>query len=149
MQLIRHFMADDARRAALNALTRQTFGFDFEKWYAAGYWEGDYLPYAFEENGRLIANVSVNRMRFLLDGQEHRFVQGVFGAQRVPLRDVLARIITDAPTLRLGFAPLPQDAGLFDARPYDGGDDYRLFTLGGALDAIPAQKLYFPELSHA
>lgn len=293
MQLIRHFMADDARRAALNALTRQTFGFDFEKWYAAGYWEGDYLPYAFEENGRLIANVSVNRMRFLLDGQERCFVQlgtvmtdpayrgrglasalmreamadaagscegvylfgdlgalpfydklgfhralqyrytlrpgvlgappapescfapvdpadpavraryaqavrgaapcaalehlnrfsltmfytagmkrvhycadldffavlareddtlvvqGVFGAQRVPLRDVLARIITDAPTLRLGFAPLPQDAGLFDARPYDGGDDYRLFTLGGALDAIPAQKLYFPELSHA
>ena len=45
--------------------------------------------------------------------------------------------------------PLPEDAALFDPQPYDGGDDYRLFTLGGALDAVPAQGLYFPELSHA
>ena len=293
MQLIRHFMADDARRAALNALTRQTFGFDFESWYAAGYWEGDYLPYAFEENGRLIANVSVNRMRFLLDGWGRRFaqigtvmtdpayrrrglasalmraamedvagecegvylfgdlgalpfydqlgfaratqtryalrpdvraelpaahdvftrvdpadpaararyeravreavpcaalehlnrfsltmfytaslkrvyycpvldchavlaregdalvVQSVLCPRRVPLGDVLARIVTDAPVIRLGFAPLPEDAALFDPQPYDGGDDYRLFTLGSALDAVPARGLYFPELSHA
>lgn len=75
MQLIKHFMADDAARSALNALTRATFGFSFESWYAAGWWAGDYLPYAFEEDGRLLSNVSVNRMRFLLDGQERRFIQ--------------------------------------------------------------------------
>ena len=67
----------------------------------------------------------------------------------MPLSDVLARIVTDAPVIRLGFAPLPEDAALFDPQPYDGGDDYRLFTLGGALDGVPAQGLYFPELSHA
>ena len=67
----------------------------------------------------------------------------------MPLGDALACIVTDAPVLRLGFAPLPEDAALFDPHPYDGGDDYRLFTLGGALDAVPAQGLYFPELSHA
>ena len=30
MEFVRHYMADDGLRAALNALTRQTFGFDFE-----------------------------------------------------------------------------------------------------------------------
>ena len=29
MELIRHYMEDDRLRAALNALTRKTFGFDF------------------------------------------------------------------------------------------------------------------------
>ena len=48
MQLIKHFMANDASRSALNALTRATFGFSFESWYAASWWAGDYLPYAFE-----------------------------------------------------------------------------------------------------
>ena len=67
----------------------------------------------------------------------------------MPLGDALACIVTDVPVLRLGFAPLPEDAALFDPQPYDGGDDYRLFTLGGALDGVPAQGLYFPELSHA
>ena len=30
MELVKHYMPDDRLRAALNALTRQTFGFDFE-----------------------------------------------------------------------------------------------------------------------
>ena len=75
MELIRHYMADDGLRAALNALTRKTFGFDFEAWYAAGGWEGDYLPYSLMDGGRMIANVSANRMRFLLGGRERRFIQ--------------------------------------------------------------------------
>ena len=36
MEFVKHYMADDGLRATLNALTRQTFGFDFEKWYAGG-----------------------------------------------------------------------------------------------------------------
>ena len=46
MEFVKHYMEDDRLRAALNALTRKTFGFDFEGWYAAGGWEGDYLPYS-------------------------------------------------------------------------------------------------------
>lgn len=296
MQLIKHFMADDAARSALNALTRATFGFSFESWYAAGWWAGDYLPYAFEEDGRLLSNVSVNRMRFLLDGQERRFIQlgtvmtdpayrhqglasrlmraamddfagqcdgfylfgdlGALGfydqlgfsricetrytlrasareallcspareggfapvdpadaamkaryvelvrcgapyaaleqlsrlsltmfytasmkrvlyapaldcfavlerdggnlclqsvacARRLPLETVLAYLPSFTGTLTLGFAPCGGDEALFDAQPFDGGEDYRLFILGDALREIETRRLCFPVLSHA
>lgn len=296
MQLIKHFMADDAARSALNALTRATFGFSFESWYAAGWWAGDYLPYAFEEDGRLLSNVSVNRMRFLLDGQERRFIQlgtvmtdpayrhqglasrlmriaiddfagrcdgfylfgdlGALGfydqlgfsricetrytlrasareallcspareggfapvdpadaalkaryvdlvrsgapyaaleqlsrlsltmfytasmkrvlyapaldcfavlerdggdlclqsvacARRLPLETVLAYLPPFTGTLTLGFAPCGGDEALFDAQPFDGGEDYRLFILGDALREIETRRLCFPVLSHA
>lgn len=296
MQLIKHFMANDASRSALNALTRATFGFSFESWYAAGWWAGDYLPYAFEEDGRLLSNVSVNRMRFLLDGQERHFIQigtvmtdpayrhqglasrlmraamddfagqcdgfylfgdlGALGfydqlgfsricetrytlrarvqesllrgpareggfapidpadagmkaryadavrdgapyaalehlnrlsltmfytasmkrvlyapaldcfavlerdgdnlclqsvacARRLPLETVLAYLPPFTGTLTLGFAPCGGDESLFDAQPFDGGEDYRLFILGDALREIETRRLCFPALSHA
>ena len=297
MELVRHYMENDRLRAALNALTRKTFGFDFEGWYAAGGWEGDYLPYSFMDGGRMIANVSVNRMRFLQNGQERHYVQlgtvmtdeafrrrglasqlmraalddmrgacdgfylfgdlsalgfydslgfsritetryhlredarqalsaraarreasarflpvdpddaaiaaryrealqdsaahsalehlnrrslhlfytrsmktvrfcpaldafcvlgredggtvlqSVLCAQRLPLEEVLSRI--DTPVGRLGFAPEAADAECFEARPWDGGGDYRLFILGDALRAVQTQGLCFPALSHA
>ena len=297
MELIRHYMEDDRLRAALNALTRKTFGFDFEGWYAAGGWEGDYLPYALMDGDRMIANVSVNRMRFLQNGQERHYIQlgtvmtdeafrrqglasqlmraamddmrgacdgfylfgdlsalgfydslgfsritemryalredarqamaghaaqrresalfspvapgdaalaahyrellcesaaysalehvnrrslhlfytrsmktvrycpeldafcvlgrdegetvlqSVLCAQRLPLEDILSRI--DAPVDRLGFAPEASDAKWFEAQPWDGGEDYRLFILGDALRAVQTDALCFPALSHA
>ena len=297
MEFVKHYMADDGLRAALNALTRQTFGFDFEKWYAGGGWEGDYLPYSLMEGGRMLANVSANRMRFLQNGQERRYIQlgtvmtdkayrrrglaaqlmraamddlrgecdgfylfgdlsalgfydklgfsriaetryalredarqaalaqaaqrkraelflpvdrtdeaiaaryrqalaagvpyaalehvnrrslhlfytmsmktvrycaeldafcvlaredgqavlqSVLCALRLPLADILSRI--DEPVAALGFAPEASDAALFDAQPWDGGEDYRLFVLGDSLREVQAQGLCFPALSHA
>lgn len=297
MEFVKHYMADDGLRAALNALTRQTFGFDFEKWYAGGGWEGDYLPYSLMEDGRMIANVSANRMRFCQNGQERRYIQlgtvmtdkayrrrglaaqlmraamddlrgecdgfylfgdlsalgfydklgfeciaetryalredarqtalaqasqrgdaalflpvdredeavaaryrqalvtgaaysalehvnrrslhlfytmsmktvryceeldafcvlahedgqavlqSVLCARRLPLGEILSRI--GEPVTMLGFAPLASDAALFDAIPWDGGEDYRLFILGDSLRDVQAQGLCFPALSHA
>ena len=297
MELVKHYMPDDRLRAALNALTRQTFGFDFEKWYAGGGWEGDYLPYSLMDGGKMIANVSANRMRFLQNGQERRYIQlgtvmtdkayrrrglaaqlmrtaiddlrgecdgfylfgdlsalgfydrqgfsritetryalredarqaalaqasqrgpaalflpvdredeavaaryrqalvtgaaysalehvnrrslhlfytmsmktvryceeldafcvlahedgqtvlqSVLCARRLPLGEILSRI--GEPVTMLGFAPLASDAALFDAIPWDGGEDYRLFILGDSLRDVQAQGLCFPALSHA
>lgn len=297
MELVKHYMADDRLRAALNALTRKTFGFDFEGWYADGGWEGDYLPYSLMDGDQMVANVSVNRMRFLQDGRERRYIQigtvmtdeahrrrglasqlmraamddmrgecdgfylfgdlsalgfydslgfsritetryalrgdarqtladhaarraasarflpvlpgdaapaaryrqalqgsapcsalehvnrfslhlfytrsmktvrycpeldafcvlgredgetvlkSVLCAQRLPLEDILSRI--DTPVDRLGFAPETSDAALFEAQPWDGGEDYRLFILGDALRGVQTDGLCFPALSHA
>ena len=69
MQLIKDYMRQDALRHALNDLTRATYNFDFERWYQDGYWEGDYIPYSFLEDDKVISNVSVNRMRFNQRGQ--------------------------------------------------------------------------------
>lgn len=297
MELVKHYMADDRLRAALNALTRKTFGFDFEGWYADGGWEGDYLPYSLMDGDQMVANVSVNRMHFLQNGVERRYIQigtvmtdeayrrrglasqlmraamddmrgecdgfylfgdlsalgfydslgfsritetryalradarqaladhaarraasarflpvtpgdatpaaryrqalqgsapysalehvnrrslhlfytrsmktvrycpeldafcvlgredgetvleSVLCAQRLPLEEILSRI--DTPVDRLGFAPEASDAALFEAQPWDGGEDYRLFILGDALRGVQTDGLCFPALSHA
>ncbi|MGN0204579.1 MAG: GNAT family N-acetyltransferase [Coprococcus sp.] len=75
MRFITDYMRDEVLRHELNELTRETFGFDFESWVTNGYFEGDYIPYSYEEDGRMIANVSVNRMEFLQNGVEKHYIQ--------------------------------------------------------------------------
>ena len=72
MEYVFDYMGDPELRHGLNTLTRDTFGFDFEGWVAAGDWEGDYVPHSLREGGRTLSNVSANRMVFSLDGQEMR-----------------------------------------------------------------------------
>lgn len=40
-----------------------------------GYFEGDYIPYSFEVDGKIISNVSVNRMHFVLNGEKRYYIQ--------------------------------------------------------------------------
>lgn len=68
-------MLKDDKRQMLNELTQKTFGFDFEGWVTGGYYEGDYIPYSFVEDGKMLSNVSANRMCFLMDGIEKEYVQ--------------------------------------------------------------------------
>lgn len=75
MELVSNYMRDDALRHALNDLTKKTFGFDFEDWVTGGYFEGDYIPYSFIEDGKIISNVSANRMTFLQNGVERNYIQ--------------------------------------------------------------------------
>lgn len=75
MELINNYLNDDKYRHMLNELTRKTFGFDFESWVTQGYFEGDYIPYSFMSEGKIISNVSVNRMKFMQNGSMKYYVQ--------------------------------------------------------------------------
>ena len=75
MELVSDYMRDDTLRHALNDLTRKTFGFDIEDWVTGGYFEGDYIAYSFIENGKIISNVSANRMTFLQNGIDRNYIQ--------------------------------------------------------------------------
>ena len=75
MELVSNYMCDDTLRHALNELTKKTFGFDFENWVMNGYFEGDYIPYSFVEDGKIISNVSANRMTFLQNGIKRNYIQ--------------------------------------------------------------------------
>ena len=55
---------------SFNALTRRVFGFDFAAWDAEGLWTERYCPHALVLDGRVVANVSVNRLRFQAFGRE-------------------------------------------------------------------------------
>lgn len=75
MELIYDYMKNDVLRHALNVLTQKTFGFDFEDWVANGYFEGDYIPYSFIEDEKIISNVSANKMRFMQNGIQKNYIQ--------------------------------------------------------------------------
>lgn len=75
MELISDYMRNEANRHMLNALTQKTFGIDFENWVTKGYFEGDYIPYSYIEDGKMISNVSANRMHFMQNGVERNYIQ--------------------------------------------------------------------------
>lgn len=75
MELISNYMTDDSSRKMLNELTLKTFGFSFDGWVKDGYFEGDYIPYSLVEDGRMISNVSANKMHFLQRGVEKNYIQ--------------------------------------------------------------------------
>lgn len=75
MELVFDYMRDDILRHRLNDLTRKVFNFDFEDWVTGGYFEGDYIPYSFMEDGKILANVSANRMHFLQNGVPRTYIQ--------------------------------------------------------------------------
>lgn len=75
MELIYDYMLNHELRHKLNELTQKTFGFDFESWVTGGYFEGDYIPYSFMEDGKIISNVSANRMCFMQNGVKKEYIQ--------------------------------------------------------------------------
>lgn len=75
MRLVKDYMRDAALRHELNALTEATFYFNFESWVVNGYFEGDYIPYSFEEDGKILSNVSANLMHFVQNGEKRYYIQ--------------------------------------------------------------------------
>ncbi|MCI9071865.1 MAG: GNAT family N-acetyltransferase [Lachnospiraceae bacterium] len=75
MEIIKDYRDDTGLRRSFNELADKTFGLDFENWYQNGFWGDAYSPYSVVENGRVVANVSVNRTDFLFDGAARHFLQ--------------------------------------------------------------------------
>lgn len=74
-EFVKNYRNNDRLRASFNELTEKTFGLNFEGWYQNGFWTDNYEPYSIVENGKVIANVSVNRTNMVWNGQKRRFIQ--------------------------------------------------------------------------
>ena len=74
-KIIKSYREDDSLRHSFCQLAHKTFYLDFENWYQNGFWTEQYNPYSILKDGEVIANVSVNELKFMLDGEEKRFVQ--------------------------------------------------------------------------
>lgn len=74
-KLIKNVKEDSAIRHSFNDLTGSVFGFSLEEWYSNGYWSNQYIPYSLVEENRVVANVSVNLMEFVLNGVHKNFIQ--------------------------------------------------------------------------
>ena len=75
MTLMKNYRNNDELRASFNELAKKTFGLDFEDWYQNGYWTHKYNPYSMVEDGKVIANVSVNLTDYLWQGKRWKFIQ--------------------------------------------------------------------------
>ena len=75
MTIVKHYRDNAALRASFNALAEETFGLNFENWYCLGYWGDNYDPYSVFEDGKIVANVSVNRTDMVVEGQRKRLYQ--------------------------------------------------------------------------
>lgn len=69
------YQDDEKARKSFNRLAGQIFGLDFEKWYQNGFWKNNYIPYSIMEEEEVLANVSVNPMLFLENGEPKRYIQ--------------------------------------------------------------------------
>ncbi len=73
--LIYDYKDNEKYRQGLNKLTRKTYAFDFEDWYQSGYWKNRYRPYSLLHEDELVANVSVNTLDYLVDGEYKTYLQ--------------------------------------------------------------------------
>lgn len=66
---------EESYRKSFNELAYKTFKITFEEWKNQGYWENQYIPYAFIDKGKVIANASVNTMSLICNGKRQKAVQ--------------------------------------------------------------------------
>ncbi|WLD92309.1 GNAT family N-acetyltransferase [Alkalihalobacillus sp. AL-G] len=62
-------------RKSFNELATLIFGINFEDWYQKGYWNNRYIPFSYTDGDKVIANVSVNLLEFVINGEKKRAIQ--------------------------------------------------------------------------
>lgn len=72
---IKDYKENTLLRKSFNALTKKTYGFDFEQWYQDGYWGNWYVPYSLLDGENIVANVSISIIDFLVLGESKSYVQ--------------------------------------------------------------------------
>lgn len=74
-EMVKDIRNHEALRRSFNELAGETFGLDFEDWYQNGFWGGCYIPYSIVMDGKVVANVSVNRTDMLWNGRRRHLIQ--------------------------------------------------------------------------
>lgn len=62
-------------RNSFNELAQSVFGINFEEWYRRGYWNNRYIPFSYVDGTKIVANVSVNILDFIIDGEPKKAIQ--------------------------------------------------------------------------
>nr|WP_263328280.1 GNAT family N-acetyltransferase [Neobacillus sp. Marseille-Q6967] len=62
-------------RKSFNELAESVFGIEFETWYQNGFWTEKYQPYSYVDNGKVVANVSVNLISLIINNEVKRAIQ--------------------------------------------------------------------------
>lgn len=74
-EVIKNYRENNPIRQSFNELAEKTFGLNFEDWYQNGFWGENYNPYSIVQDGKVVANVSVNTTNILWNGKKKHFIQ--------------------------------------------------------------------------
>ncbi len=74
-ELVIDYKNNKKLRGYLNNLTKETYGFDFENWYQGGYWKDSYVPYSILDGDRIVSNVSITIIDFIIDDIKRTYIQ--------------------------------------------------------------------------
>ena len=74
-EFVSNYRDDERIRESFNELTDKTYGFNFRKWFDNGYWNNKYIPYSLLDGDRVVANVSVDIMDFIVLGERKTLIQ--------------------------------------------------------------------------
>lgn len=75
MKLVSDYRENETLRKSFMQLSVDIFGLDFESWHEHGYWGERYIPFSYADGGRIIANVSVNELNFIIEGKSFKALQ--------------------------------------------------------------------------
>lgn len=75
MQRISDYKEKAKHRHSFNQLAQEVFGIDFERWYQMGFWNDRYICYSYLDGDKVVANVSVNKLDLILNGETQRALQ--------------------------------------------------------------------------
>lgn len=130
LTFVKNYKEDETLRRSLSALAKSTFGISFEAWYQKGCWDDHYIPFSFHDEGKVVANVSVNIMSLVIDGVNIPAIQ-------------IGTVMTHPDYRRRGLAyELFQK--IFET--YDGA--YTLYYLAADREAMPLyEKCGFSEIA--
>lgn len=120
--LVANFKHNSELRGSFNRLTEDTYGFSFEDWYQDGYWGEGYIPYSLLDRDKVISNVSVNIIDFIIEGRKKMGVQ-------------IGTVMTDEDYRNQGLNRLIMNQVLDDWK--DKADFIYLFANASVLDFYP------------
>lgn len=73
--IVKNYREDNNLRNSFNKLAENTYGITFEPWYQNGYWTEKYIPYSIVNKEEVVANISVNPMKFIEKGSVKHYIQ--------------------------------------------------------------------------
>ena len=75
LYFIKGYKDNENLRKSFNELATMVFGINFEEWYQKGFWNNRYIPFSYMYGGKVVANVSVNVLDLVIDGEKKSSIQ--------------------------------------------------------------------------
>ncbi|WP_342042228.1 GNAT family N-acetyltransferase [Bacillus sp. OTU2372] len=75
LKYFKDYKHDEGLRKSFNELAAKVFGINFESWYQVGFWNNRYIPFSYIDDSKVVANVSVNDLNLVINGEKKNALQ--------------------------------------------------------------------------